>query len=336
MVDFDGTGYPGTITKVLEDGNLNVFFPDDKETYTIWNQDARELSEEESKTLEEDDDLGDQAYGFNQYAVNWDDEMHHFRVTLKSGGKLVKFHGCWRGARFDHDDEGFAVDIWASYHGKHYAVESIPYRGEDPRENPRSLDADICAAINKFFFTKLHSEADTLEQLRKRAERPLIHVRTLGTLDRMIQKLMEYRQAALYSGGTRTLGIQGDFEDDPVFGIEIDVTTQALVIHESKKKIPSLEMGMLYDGAVTNAHIRRKKDRQQLQTLDIKADDETVLRLCEQLQTADKSAARRIRATLRKLGHRGGARAIRAKLAGKDGKTKSQGRRVRTVKKAKG
>lgn len=237
--------------------------------------------------------------GFNLYAVEWNET--NFGVTMDDGSR---FYGCWRktvfGDRPDTRREGYAIDIWAKYKGHEYAVDSIPYLDIDPRSKPKSLDADICAAISKFMFY-VENDSDNLEQLRKKASRPRVRITRLSTLDQLCMRILEMREVALRSGGERIFTIEGDREEDPILGIIIDVTAQAALIKDGR--IPPLDRGAILDTPAGRGGDGR--------AFTFRADPKSIAALVEKLRvTKNKAEARKLRAVLRKMGHRGGARSI--------------------------
>lgn len=233
------------------------------------------------------------------YAVKWNGR--NFIVKLHAEPD-AKFNGHWRKTRFSDGTECYAIDIYADYHKRHYCVNTITY-SDDPWQNPESRDADICAAINRFLYDRLSGDLDTLDELQRKADRPMLHIKNLKTIDTIILKLREFRDTAIRSGGTRTMALHGDRESDPIVAVEIDVTSAAMVL---EGRVPSLTEGAIYDPEPVEG---KGKKRRKREPLTIQGDPANIEALLKQLSSAtDKSAARKLRAQLRKLGHRGGRR----------------------------
>ena len=292
LVPFDEGGFPGTI-KRLTTSKAHVYF-DDGDNAMVPIGELVILEEADADDEEEFD-----GKGFNQYPIKW--KGTNFTLDVEEG----HFYGCWRKTTYWNRSNhvrraGYAIDMWCSYKGHDYSVESIPYLDVDPREDERSLNSDICAAVNKFLYRRLSGDLPQVEDLRKRAARPLIHISHLETLDRLILRMQEVREVALRSGGQRLIAMEGDLEDEPVLGISLDLTQQALIL---EGKVPSLLMGAVYDDP---GHSRPIKKKPAI---------ENVMALVERLEAKPpKAEARKLRAILRRMGHRGGARTIRKKL----------------------
>lgn len=238
-----------------------------------------------------------------------DDEDYRFPVTWNGVNFQIRadggrFYGSWRKTKYDRGSEqiaGYAVDIWCEYKEHHYTVESIPYYTVDPKANLKSLNADICAAVSRFLYNRLSDGMPSIEDLRKSAAHPIIHVKSLETLDRIIMKLHEFRDTAIRSGGTRYYSFKGDNPKDPEMAIEIDITSQAIVL---KGKPPPMEHSGLIDDAVSGLG-RGRAARVVVNVPDPSNVQALVQRLRE---TTDKAEGRKIRSVLRKMGHRGGSR----------------------------
>jgi len=321
--EFDGELYGGTVIEQLKNGQIRIEFDDGD----LWDVPAEEVAAYNEYAF-----TGQK--GFNRYGVAWStakgDSLDHsadnfdhtqainFKFTGDDyDGIGVEFHGCWRKARFGeaNNEKCWAIDIWARRNGQTYAIQSIPYFEKDPREDIRSLNADIGAAVSKWFYYHLNGNILSVDDWRKKAEHPMTRITRLETIDRLILKLREVRDTAIHAGGERQVDIRGDDESCPPMRIFINVTSQAIAL---KGKPPSL-----YDGAVFD-NIEGRKSGHNHKTkghsITLTPDDSNVEVLVAQLDAAkaagDKSEARRIRGTLRKIGHKGGGRTFKTKAQG--------------------
>lgn len=245
--------------------------------------------------------------------------------------KSVHFYGWWRKTRFHRLGpdakptgemvDGWAIDIYARIvHNdgvtEEYTVESVNYEAGpgqgDPRFNMHSLNSDICAAIRKWFFFEVRGDARTIRELRRQAHRPVIKVNSLRWLDNLLLKARETRDTALRSGGQRMIVIEPENEDEPVIALQIDFTDIAIA---NGGKVPSLTMGSAMEGAVRT---KGKGTRTQISGLEVSIDPSNLKALTAKLtelnakarqgDVAAKREAGKIRALMRKSGHRGGAR----------------------------
>lgn len=234
---------------------------------------------------------------FSQYAIKWSANNTHFR--FKIADQELKFYGWWRKTRIVKSDEIiYAIDIYAIREEKEYQVDSITYT-EDPRIRVRMLNADICAACSRWLSTKLNSNSQTIDQLRTKAEHPSIHCKRIESIDRIILKLREVRDTAIRCGGSRLCEIRGDGDQPPMI-ITIDVSSQAYAL---EGRVPPLDTASLYDATLGGSEGGTRR-------LVNKPSPENVAALQAKLrETKDKGEGRKIRAMLRKMGHRGGGRA---------------------------
>lgn len=310
--EFDGIGtIGGTISKIDKRKKHALVEFDDGDSLEVALVSLAKGPPAPEVIEQEEDDTDPTGRGFNQYCVHWDDDQLRFHFKVEG----IKFYGEWRLTRCQNQRVlAWAIDIWAERDDHHYCVESIPYLSGDPREDMKSLDADICAAVNKWFYRRCKGNAETLDDLRKRAENPTVTITHLETLDRIILRLKETRDTAIRAGGTRWFQIVGDkYEEEPRPRLRITLTEQAVA---AKGKVPSLYEGAVFDGVKggRTAPIAQKPDESNVQAL--------VERL---LETKDKGEARKIRGVLRKMGHRGGARALAKKFGAANAKSKEQG-----------
>lgn len=312
---FEEGVFVGKIEKLL--GRRSRVRFDDGEVLVLDNSTLTRLDDDDS--VDDADDLDDVEVGdvrsiedefpqgggkgFNLYPVTWNGT--NFGVDMEDGSR---FYGCWRKTVFGNSSktfkEGYAIDIWAKYKGHEYSVESIPYTN-DPRSDPKSLASDICAAISKFMY-RVENKFDTLEEVRKKAARPRIRISRLETLDLLIFRLTEIRDTAIRAGGQRLCAIEGDYEGDPIVGLSIDVTQQAMLLINKDGK------GMREPPSIRSGRSAILDDPSRGRATTFKADPAHIRALVEKLRTTEnKAEARKIRQILRKCGHRGGARSIK-------------------------
>lgn len=300
LVDFDGEDYPGAIVELTKT-KAKVLF-DDGEVHDI---ELKDLKSGPSPVSEEDEDFVSQ--GFSQYNIKWDKTNVNFAFKAEGG----KFYGWWRQTRIEGGGMAYAIDLHVEYKDQKYSVETIGYLGKDPRDDIDSLNADICAAANKWFYSQCNGRFDTIHELKQKADKPTITIRRLETIDRIILRLKEYRDMAIRSGGFRIMTFTGDNEKtDPSGGmrIQMDLTSQAMGL---KGKVPSLYNGTILDSVAEDSS---KKAKGRGRPLELEPDQKNIDELLKQLQQEkDKSKQRKIRATLRRMGHRGGARTGGAK-----------------------
>lgn len=253
-----------------------------------------------TKVSDSNDDIG----GFEQFKIKWTNEGTH--LTFDTDDAL-HFYGWYRQTRVSKTGLPIhSVDLYvkreASEDGRvlDVCVDSLVY-DTDPRENIRSLNADICAATNRWFHQNFAGKAESIDALFKQAKYPTIHVERIQTIDFFIQKLKEFRNVAISSGGTRLLELKGD-RDTPPLLISINVTDQAMAL---KGKIPTLEQGALIDRALT----RKRGEELRGEKIVNVGNPENVQVILDHLkETKDKAQQRKLRAILRSMGHRGGVR----------------------------
>jgi len=293
VVIFDGEPYAGTIVKLFKKEAKIAF--DDTD---ILNVEYKLLTSEEEKDFS--------PGGFSQYNVKWDASGINYKFEAGDG----EFYGWWRKTKFKGNLTGYAIDMHVKYKDKTCFVDSLSYLGKDPKENMASLNADICAAANKWFYYQCSSTFETIEQLRQRAAKPTIYINQLETIDKILLKLREYRDTAIRSGGRRTLILEGDESESsqsPEGGmrIQLDLSVQAAAL---KGRVPSLMDGVILDKVAEDPG-RKIKGRGRQVT--VQADPENVKALLKQLdkcRNKDPKQARKLRAALRRMGHRGGSR----------------------------
>ena len=251
VVEFDSTPYEGHIVEVLK-RKATVLF-DDGDTHDIpFSKLQANISKDSTSVI---DDAKDRTtspnIGFNQYNITWNKEKYQFEFRADKG----VFYGYWRKTRCGANSDGslvYAIDIYVKYLDKTYNVECIHYHDGDPRIDMYSLDSDICAACNKWFYTKCHGDFESVEALHQKANRPMLTFHRLESLDRLILKLKEFRSTAIRCGGQRIIILDGEegHELNPLEGMRIKVnfTQQAML----SKRIPSLHTGVLLDSVLKN------------------------------------------------------------------------------------
>lgn len=294
MVDFDGESYFGSIAEIAK-SEAKILF-DDGEVIDI------KLSELQSlpQTIKEKDFIPE---GFSQYNIKWDDRLTNFQFQAEGG----KFYGWWRKTGIKGGGIGYGIDLHAEYKDKNCYIQTLGYLDKDPRKNMESLNADICAAVNKWFYHQCEGTFDTLSQLQQKVNKPILTVLKLNTLDKMIVNLKECRDTSLRSGGARIVILTGDDPDrDPSGGmrIKINLTTQAAAL---KGKVPPLLFESAAIDGVTVSKSKRGRGRTIRQEAIATTNQKTIDELLEKLSSSkDKREQRKLRGTLRRMGHRGG------------------------------
>lgn len=289
---FDGDPYEGLVLSSTDTTAVVRF--DDGEELTMKHKELSPLSR-----------------GFKQYQIIWHDlagmKDINFRFYIPVDGQQVEFHGWWRmtETRSKHSHlvaPCYCIDIFCKWSGKSYSMKSIVYFDRDPREDMSSLSADITAAANQFIWQQLNGKMTILDQLTQLASSPIIHVKNLRTLDMLISKLMEHRAASITAGGPRHCDMTSDEPGGPRVTFAIDLTAQHVAL---EGKVPSLIEGAVYDSVKAK---RGERGEKLTLTIDKGNLDSIIKQLKIAKERGDESTARKIRATLRKLGHKGGAR----------------------------
>jgi len=285
---FDEEEYSGSIVKLLKK-KAKVLF-DDGEVYFLSYSSLTKISGEED---EEEDDFV--SHGYQQYDIKWDKNNINFKLIANNG----QFYGWWRQTKIA-GTLAFAIDIHAKYNNVSCSVESIVYSYEDPRDDINSLNADICCCINKWLYRFNESSLDSLEQLQQKAEKPLLHISKIETLDELILWLKSGRDSAISTGGIRTLILDTDEESDPKVRIELDFSRQAKAL---SGRLPTLYSSSRLDNTTQDEPKRITAKRSSLKS------NSTVDDLKAELVTKpSKSRASKIRRMLRAMGHSGGLR----------------------------
>lgn len=295
-VNFEGELYFGSIAEITK-SEAKVLF-DDGEVIDIKLGELQPLPQ----TIKEGDFIPE---GFSQYNIKWDGRLTNFQFKAEGG----KFYGWWRKTGIKGGGIGYAIDLHVEYKDKGCFIETLGYLNKDPRKDIESLNADICAAANKWFYYQCEGSLETLSQLQQRVDKPVLTVTKLNTLDKMIVDLKACRDISLRSGGARVVILEGDDPDnDPSGGmrIKINLTTQAAAF---EGKIPPLlfESAALDGVTVSKAKrgVGKTKRTEAIATTNQKTIDELLKKLAS---SKDKREQRKIRGTLRRMGHRGGVR----------------------------
>jgi len=237
-----------------------------------------------------------ESEGFTQYDVQWDAKTINFKLKNDIG----IFYGWWRKV----SGEAYAIDLYCQFKGKTYNCDVLWYV-EDPRKNIDSLNADICAATNKWFYYKCRGNYETIESLELKATKPIIHIESIKVIDQILLDLKDHRDSAIGSGGLYTYAFTGEEKDDPSMRIELNLSSQARGL---KGRVPSLYTGAILDRTADLEKTSKKemKNRQPEGNLHSGSIDSLLQKLKE---TKDKNQQRKLRAILRRMGHSGGARA---------------------------
>jgi len=295
-VAFDGELYFGSIAEITK-SEAKVLF-DDGEVIDIKLSELQPLPQ----TIKEGDFIPE---GFSQYNIKWDNRLTNFQFKAEEG----KFYGWWRKTEIKGGGTGYGIDLHVEYKGKGCFIETLGYLNKDPRENIESLNADICAAANKWFYYQCEGTFDTLSQLQQKVDKPTLIVSKLNTLDKMIVDLKDCRDLSLRSGGARIVILTGDNPDkDPKDGVRININLTAQAAALEGKVPPLLFESAAIDGVTTSKAKRgegKTKRTEAIATTNQKTIDELLGKLGS---SKDKREQRKIRGTLRRMGHRGGVR----------------------------
>ena len=245
-------------------------------------------------------ELDDDRKPLKYYGIDWDKSRVNFKFATDNG---ISFYGWYRKMKLRSADAlGYAIDIFAKRDEREYMLDPVVYV-EDPRENPKSLDADILAAATKWYTQSLSENVARLDRLQKLAGSPRVHFKRLESLDRTILKLKEFRDVAIRAGGTRLFEMKGDNDSEPSVSVVVNFTMQAMGL---KGKTPSLYQGAVFDAATEGG---REKDRRRAGVIANVPDKGSVKDLVDLLhRSKDEKERRKIRATLRKMGHKGGGK----------------------------
>lgn len=240
---------------------------------------------------------------FNKYIVSWDSRKVSFTLMVKP----FKFYGSWRKVSFNEDsaDGGIAysIDIWVESEKSLHAVESMHYVDGDPRDCMKSLNADICACVNKWLYFTQQGKIKTIEELTTAIKKPTLHFHRSGALDNMIIQLRQFRDTCLSQGGFRALILESDSPNDPKITIQANFNTEA---HALNGKVPSL-LGA--EVTLDQAAKRKTTKASKTSALPPTENVQSLLKMLEKAKNEEnKGQQRKLRGMLRKLGYRGGLR----------------------------
>jgi hypothetical protein len=144
-----------------------------------------------------------------------------------------------------------------------------------------------------------------IQYMRKIIETSTVVINRITTLDNIILRLREFRDTAIRCGGQRGFGIEGDTPGSQKVWLQVNLTSQAVLL---KGRAPGLRSG----GAIDNVSESGGRDLSASNRTSAPAAS-SVIELVKQLQNATNPADRRkLRAMLRKMGHKGGARTVEA------------------------
>lgn len=304
IVLISGETYRGTIVEVGK-RKCQVLFEDG---------DDLEIATHRLMPYESDDPLDnidvknrnqESNVGFNQFNIHWDKHTINFKFQACGG----MFFGWWRKCHMESDKKAFAIDIHVKHKHDRFNVDSIIYYDDDPREDLYSLESDICAACNKWFFHKCNGNWDTIDSLLLKANQPTLVIHSISAFDMMLLELKQFRDSAIRTGARRTLILDPeDVINKPKHGvrIEIDFSAQAKGL---KGRVPALYTGGMLDTVTTKEGQKKGAHKKGKKQPINKAASGTIDQLVKQLQNStDKVEKRKLRAALRKMGHKGGAR----------------------------
>ena len=287
--------YAGTIVAInRRKAEAKVLFDD---------EDVLKVKLEELTSEREEDNKAEEfkAKAFTQYNVTWDKVGVNFRFEAEGG----KFYGWWRKTKVKEGGVMYAIDLHVEYKGHKVMVKTIGYT-EDPRKDLKSLNADLCAAANLWFYRQCDSTFETIEEVMERANKPTVTIRKMETIDKILIQLKEYRDTAIRCGGRRVFMFTGDDPDNDPSGemrIDLDLTPQSIAL---EGRVPSLHQGVMLDNVADD---KSKKKRGRGKALKVEGSSENIQALLKKLdKTTDKTEARKLRGQLRKMGHTGGAR----------------------------
>jgi hypothetical protein len=220
--------------------------------------------------------------------VRWRGE--NFELVVEK----LRFYGSWRMSQGDDGELFYVVDLFVALPKHDLFVRSIRYE-EDPSEDLRSLNADLCIAVNAWLYDRTGKRrTETIADLELRAKRPQMVMTTLKQLDSMILELRTARDEALRRGQRRTAQLRGSRPGDPQLAVVIDLSGR-----KSGKPLPLDPAAEEVRRIITEAIEERATvvDAEKQRTIDDLAG--------KLKRTKSKSEARRLRAHLRRLGHRG-------------------------------
>jgi hypothetical protein len=344
----DGQSYEGVVKKVYtHQPKVQVLF-DDGDILSVLLKDVTILTSIDPISARTDvfmprtRDTG--GGGFQTYPVTWSKDRTAFEVKVKLSdedaesnaqlrdmiGETIVFHGNitrTKGVEVHAETGAKLRDIGAWVYSiaarldkdgvKDYLVEApspIFETAGDPRgSRVVEMNRDICFAINRWIATQFAPHAIKVKQLEKLVEAPIIRAPSLDWLDMFIARLQECRTTSLRSGGERMCTVKTDSPHHKQLSIVMNFHGIAAVT--GGKSVPAMQGRMLEVAAKDGlkAAVRSKSDApfyvpdksnvsamaNKLKELNQKAKDGDV---------AAKREASKLRAAMRKMGLKGGAR----------------------------
>lgn len=248
---------------------------------------------------------------FNEKSIKWSNDGTNFSLELDNG---LRFYGWYRKTKgMNTGADIHCIDCFAKYAGREFTAPTLTY-GENPLDDLKSLNADIASAAINWQNQATHKDQPTLADLVKHwQDVPTLEIKRLSTIDAMIMTLRELRDTCIKDGGFRVRELVPDGGIKRVY-ITANLTVDAL---RYEGKPPPLAGASRPASTPTPApspsgNDESKPPRSPAPSVTIE-NPENVNALLDQLKTAkasgDKTTARKIREQLRKLGHKGGARA---------------------------
>jgi hypothetical protein len=261
------------------------------------------------------------------------EHAHYFRAAFNGPYGTISFAGeLLRTANAHNIDMAvmYAAIMYAKFNGAVFAMKTIDWGTDDPRQPQPNCDKhsginemnkDICAAMNKWMWRHISGDVPTISDYVSMARHPIMVYSTLDKLDADITALQQVRSLAMNSGGTYQATINGDGVPKqwrgpaPKLTVVCDFTTQAII---AEGKAPPIRGGGILDSAGKSGGKRRGRKPSSIpapsgvdmtNVEQMRAEIERLNTLHR--ETGDpnaKSAARRLRGELRKLGVKGGAR----------------------------
>lgn len=237
-------------------------------------------------------------------------------------GRMVRIYGSWRkttyaqvNARGGVNSErkaGWAIDIFArieTIEKTHmFSIDTLCFTAGDPRTDLPALNTAIAEAVSKWFF-KIGAP-NQLIKLVEKAEHAQLKVPNLQWLDNLLLQIKEVRETAFRSGGERHIVFEAP--NGPKVTLTLNFTSLAIALDG---KPPAMNTG----GRLSTIKVSKKAPRSsEVSTPVHVANPDNVRDLLAQVAAANerfragdqsaKKEARDLRALLRKLGHKGGAR----------------------------
>ena len=304
VVLIEGETYRGTIVEVGK-RKCQVLFEDGDDLSIATHRLISYELDDPLDNIDVKDRNPESNVGFNQFNIHWDDRTINFKFKACGGD----FFGWWRKCSAD-GKMVFAVDIHVLHKDHRFNVESIYYHdGMDPRDDLYSLDSDICAACNKWFFHKANGDYETIDSLQIKADQPTISFQSIAAFDMMLLELKQFRDTAIRTGSHRILILNPeDSIRQPKGGVrvEVDFSAQAKGFNG---RVPTLYTGGVLDMVTTPAGQKKNARKKNEKPAVTKTVTGNINQLIEQLgNSTDKVEKRKIRAALRKMGHTGGTR----------------------------